>query len=68
MRRAGVERALGGVLDVSGRVEIGLADLEVNDLAPLALQRLRARQHLERRLRPEPAHPFRHVHARLLAG
>ena len=28
--------ALGGVADVGGRVEVGLADLEVDDVAPVA--------------------------------
>jgi hypothetical protein len=39
---------------VLGGVEVGLADLEVHDLAALALQGLGARQHLEGRLRAQP--------------
>ena len=37
-----------GVDDVPRRREVGLADLQVDDPAPGRLQRLRAREHLER--------------------
>ncbi len=57
MRGAGVERALGGLPDVRRRVEVGLADLEVHDLATRALERAGAREHFERRFRAETRHP-----------
>ncbi len=66
VRGVRVERALGGLLDVRRRVEIGLTDLEVHDLAALTLERARPRQHLERRLGPQPSHTFRDVHRVLL--
>ena len=47
MRGPGVEGALGGVADVHGRVEVRLADLEVDDLLALTLERLGAREDLE---------------------
>src|SRR5438876_1936556 len=61
--RPRVEGALGGVADVLGRVEVGLADLEVNDLLALSFERLGPRQDLEGRLRSEPRHPVRDDHA-----
>jgi len=36
VREVGVDRGLPGGLDVLGRVEIGFADLEVNDVAAQA--------------------------------
>src|SRR5215470_9892096 len=62
MRGARVERALGRLLDVLRRVEVRLADLEVHDLLALPFQRTGAREHLERRFRSQPSHPFRDVH------
>src|SRR5882724_13139564 len=62
VRRARVQRALGRVPDVLGRVEVGLADLEVDDLLALPLQRLGAGEHLEGRFGPQPSHPFRDIH------
>ena len=62
MRRAGVEGLLGGLLDVRRRVEVRLADLEVDDVAARALERLRAREDFEGRLRAEAQHPRRDVH------
>src|SRR5262249_14332187 len=62
VRGARIERTLGGGLDVLGRVEVGLSDLEVHDLLALALQRPRAREHLERRFRSQPSHPLRDIH------
>ena len=41
--------------DVCWRVEIGLPDLQVDDLAALSLERLRAREHLKSRLCPQTA-------------
>jgi hypothetical protein len=38
VRLTGVERLLGRLADVSGRVEIGFADLEVDDRAALGLE------------------------------
>src|SRR5437867_488312 len=43
-----------GLDDVRRRREIRLTDLEVDDPPPLRLERRRPREHLERRLRPEP--------------
>ena len=42
--------------DVRRRVEVGLADLEVDDVAPRALHRARLGEHGERRLRAQPGH------------
>ena len=60
--RPAVERPLGRLADVGRRVEVGLADLEVDDLLALPLEGLRARQDLEGRFRAEPRHPIREVH------
>jgi hypothetical protein len=60
--RAGVERLLRRFLDMCGRVEIGLADLQVDDLASGALELARAGQYLERRLGSEPGHSWGDVH------
>src|SRR5262249_45172658 len=57
-----VEGALGGVADVTGCVEVRLTDLEVDDLATRALQRLGPRENLERGFRPEPRHARGDVH------
>jgi hypothetical protein len=45
---AGVERPLGRLADIGWRVEVGLADLQVDDLAARGLQGTRARRRLER--------------------
>ena len=50
MRPALIERLLGRLDDVLRRVEIGLADLQVNDAAALRLQRAGLHQNLERGL------------------
>ena len=42
-----LQRANAGLDDVRRRGEIRLADLEVEDLSPLSLERARAREHLE---------------------
>ena len=42
VRRAGIERCLGRSADVGRGVEVGLADLEMDDRAPLGLQRASA--------------------------
>src|SRR5262249_49237640 len=64
---AGAERRRRRVDDVGRRVEIGLTDLQVDDLPSLGLEGARSCEHLERRLRPQPAHPFGQLHCRLLA-
>ena len=46
-RLAVVQGAHGGLDDVRRGREIGLADLEVEDVLPLLLQRARAREHVE---------------------
>ena len=51
--------------DVVGGTKVRLPDAQVDDRASLRLQRLRPRQHLERRLRPQPPHPRRQLHHRL---
>src|SRR5262249_60888709 len=51
--------------DVPGRVEIGLADLEVDDLPSLPLQSLGASQHLERRFCSQTGHALGEVHGRV---
>jgi hypothetical protein len=48
----------GGFRDVAGRVEVGLADLEMDDVAALRLQGPRAYEDLERGLRSQPRHPL----------
>ena len=62
VRRAGVERRLGRLADVGRRVEVGLADLEVDDRAALGLERAGAGGHLERALGADRAHPCRDPH------
>ena len=62
VRGAVVERPLARVPDVDRRVEVGLADLEMDDLLALALEGARACQHLERRLGAEPGHAVSEVH------
>jgi hypothetical protein len=47
-----------GLDDVGGRVEIGLADLEVDDVAALGFQRPRPHQHLEGGLGAQARHPL----------
>ena len=43
--------------DVGGRVHVGLADLEVDDVLPLALQSAGANQHFKGGFRSQPRHP-----------
>jgi hypothetical protein len=47
----------------SRRVEVGLADLQVHDVAALGLERAGRRQHLEGRLGPEAGHAAGEVRA-----
>ena len=68
MGSALVERALRRVPDVRRGVEIGLTDLEVDDVAAGRLEGPRAGRHLERRLRPDVAHAFGKSHGSLLGG
>ena len=58
MGEALVQRVAGRLDDVLRRIEIGFADLEMNDVAPLRLERARLHQHFEGRLSAEPRHPF----------
>ena len=54
VRGAVVEGPLGRFADVGGRVEVRLADLEVDDLLALPLEGLGAGQHLEGGLGTQP--------------
>jgi len=62
------ERLAAGLDDVLRRREIGLADPEIDDRAALCCERVCARQHLERGLGPEPAHPSGHLQHSSLPG
>src|SRR6266536_1732360 len=53
-----VQRITSGVYDVARRVEIGLPDLEMNDVAALRFKRFRFYEHFKRRLSPEPRRAF----------
>ena len=53
---------LAAARDVGGRVEVGLADLEVDDVAALRLERARPHQDFERGLGAEPRHALRKPH------
>jgi hypothetical protein len=68
VRRPRIERLLRRLLDVSGRVEVGLPDFQVDDLAAGALELPRPGQHLEGGLRSQPGHPRSDVHEALLYG
>ena len=57
-----VERLLGRVADVHRRVEVGLADLEVDDVVTLRLPRAGARRSLERGLGADADHALRELH------
>src|SRR5262249_27799567 len=56
-----VQGTLRGIPHVDRRVEVGLADLQVDDPLALALERPRPRQHLEGRLGAQAPPPFRDV-------
>ena len=56
VRKPVVDRLFAGRADVIGRIEVRLADLEVDDAPALCLQRLCLRQRLERRFGAEDAH------------
>ena len=61
MRRVVADRVDAGLLDVFGRVEVGLADLHVHDAAALRFERLRAGKDFERALAAEAAHGFAQI-------
>ena len=48
------QRLDGGLDDMRRRLEVGLADAEVDDVLALALERVGAGEHLEGRLRSQP--------------
>jgi hypothetical protein len=60
-----LERRRRGVDDVGRRIEVWLADLEMNDLAALCLERLCAGEHLKRCLGAEARHPAGQSHRSL---
>ena len=62
VRRACVERRLGRRADVGRRVEIGLAELEMDDRPSLRLERAGAGRHLEGALGADGVHPCRDAH------
>ena len=64
VRLARAHRRAAGLDDVRRGREVRLADLEVDDVAPRALQRPRPRQHRERGLRPELSDPARQRRSR----
>ena len=56
MCEALVQRVASRLDDVARRIEIGLADFQMNDVAALRLERSRFHQHFERGLRAESRH------------
>jgi len=52
-----------GLDDVGRRIEIGLADLQVNDLPALGFQGLGLSQNLERSFCAEPGHTLCQLHS-----
>ena len=63
VRPALVERLLGGFHDVARGGEIGLADLQVDDVLALRFQRAGPHQHIEGGFHPDAVHAFREFHA-----
>src|SRR4029453_6697997 len=59
MREALMQRIACRVDDVCRCIEIGLPNLEMDDVAPLGLQRSRLHQHFECSLGAETRHPLR---------
>ncbi len=57
-----VERAFARLDDVPGRGEVGLADLQVNDVPALLFEGPGPRQHFEGRFGPDPGHFLREFH------
>ena len=62
MGRAAFESRDARLHHVRGRVEVGLADLEVDDAPALGLERTRTYEDLERGLGSEPREPLRELH------
>src|SRR6478672_4290901 len=56
MRETLVQRVAGRIDNVARRIEIRFPDLEMNDVAPLGLERSCFDQNLKRRLRAEARH------------
>ena len=67
VRVAFVHRVLRGRDDVRRSLEVGLPDLEVDDVLPLGLQRLGLRQDFERGLGSQTGHAGGELHGDLLA-
>ena len=72
MGEARAHRIRARVDNVLRRIEIRFADFEMNNVAPLRLERFCFHQHFERGFGPEPRHPLGqtkfalggHVHSR----
>jgi len=65
VRGAAPQGAAGGLHNVRSRVKVGLADLQVHNVASGGLKGFRPCEHLERGLGAETAHPSSkayHVH------
>jgi hypothetical protein len=62
MPRSAFQRVDRGLANEARRVEVGLADFEMNDLLPLLFERARALQHLERGLGSQATHALRERH------
>src|SRR2546423_3630450 len=58
MGKAFVQRIASRVDDVAGRIEIGLTDLKMNDVAALRFKCARLYQNFEGRLGAKARHPF----------
>ena len=67
MRIPVVERPLGGFNDVRRGWKVGLADLQVDDVATLGLELARLGEHLEGGLGADLAHAVRQFHAAILS-
>src|SRR5205823_4571537 len=59
VRESLVQRVAGRVDNVARRIKVRFADLEMDDIVALGLERARLHQHFKRRLGPEPRHSFR---------
>ena len=57
MRPATTHRFCAGVNDVGGSIEIGLADLQMDNILALSFECAGAHQHFEGGLRAQPRHP-----------
>ena len=56
MSKTFVERVTPSVNNVAGGIEIGLANLEMNNVAPFCFERARFDQNFKRGLSPETRH------------